>query len=363
LACSTSNRGAVKPAISRFQAGTRRPTASSPSKVGERNFLANRQTLSATATMAICRGIDLWPPSRILSETRVSAASKLRQTEYVETLSVLGREIDGTTLAVGTPLGPAALRDLFISTINHQASRRNRRHWPRHRRCRSKQAALGRAGLGLGRFGNTVTYSRSTHPKSYDQRDQFATQAGPRSLGVDVKFLPHHRGPCAIITRSTMDVVSLVRDARRLRNRRGGNRCRCSKKLLRRADDGAGVEPNGIGPRDITPGTNMANVGGSTYWATTRSCQRNIPGRSHRNTASRRRPCRCGQPLWLPAGQRRSWLIAVAATRQHQRPAPSVGAGLDMAFPLGAINVDYGSAVDEGLLRPWMRPCARRGGF
>ena len=35
--------------------------------------------------------------------------------------------------------------------------------------------------------------------------------------------------------------------------------------------------PNGFGPRDLTPGTTMQNVGGSAYWATT-ELQSNIPG-------------------------------------------------------------------------------------
>jgi outer membrane protein insertion porin family len=39
-----------------------------------------------------------------------------------------------------------------------------------------------------------------------------------------------------------------------------------------------GFAPNGIGPRDLTPGTTMDNVGGSMYWATTAELQSAIPG-------------------------------------------------------------------------------------
>ena len=39
-----------------------------------------------------------------------------------------------------------------------------------------------------------------------------------------------------------------------------------------------GFAPNGFGPRDLTPGTTMDNVGGSMYWATTAELQSAIPG-------------------------------------------------------------------------------------
>ena len=39
-----------------------------------------------------------------------------------------------------------------------------------------------------------------------------------------------------------------------------------------------GFATNGFGPRDLTPGTTMDNVGGSMYWATTAELQSAIPG-------------------------------------------------------------------------------------
>src|SRR5258708_38784955 len=39
-----------------------------------------------------------------------------------------------------------------------------------------------------------------------------------------------------------------------------------------------GFDTNGFGPRDLTPGTTMDNVGGSMYWATTAELQSAIPG-------------------------------------------------------------------------------------
>ena len=39
-----------------------------------------------------------------------------------------------------------------------------------------------------------------------------------------------------------------------------------------------GFASNGFGPRDLTPGTTMDNVGGGMYWATTAELQSAIPG-------------------------------------------------------------------------------------
>jgi len=38
-----------------------------------------------------------------------------------------------------------------------------------------------------------------------------------------------------------------------------------------------GFAPNGFGPRDITPGTTMDNLGGNIYWATSAELQAPMP--------------------------------------------------------------------------------------
>src|SRR5262249_55419945 len=38
-----------------------------------------------------------------------------------------------------------------------------------------------------------------------------------------------------------------------------------------------GFAPNGIGPRDLTPGSTMDNIGGTAFWGTTAEAQAPIP--------------------------------------------------------------------------------------
>ena len=90
-----------------------------------------------------------------------------------------------------------------------------------------------------------------------------------------------------------------------------------------------------FGPRDLTPGTTMDNVGGSAYWATTAELQSAIPGIPNeyglRATA------------FVDAGSvfRYSGSTASLQVANKNVVRSSVGAGLTWASPFGALTVDY----------------------
>jgi len=100
-----------------------------------------------------------------------------------------------------------------------------------------------------------------------------------------------------------------------------------------------GFALNGFGPRDLTPGTTMDNIGGNSYWATTGELQAPVPFMSSDfglkvalfadagNVWSYRGPTSFnGQSILLPS----SSLIR-----------SSVGTGLIWSSPLGPLRVDY----------------------
>ena len=102
-----------------------------------------------------------------------------------------------------------------------------------------------------------------------------------------------------------------------------------------------GFAPNGFGPRDLTPGTTMDNVGGSVYWATTAELQSNIPGvpsefglkaSAFVDAGS---VFRYGGPTTFP-GSAQSLQVANANVLRS-----SVGVGLSWASPFGALTVNY----------------------
>jgi outer membrane protein insertion porin family len=100
-----------------------------------------------------------------------------------------------------------------------------------------------------------------------------------------------------------------------------------------------GFAPNGFGPRDLTPGTTMDNVGGNIYWATTAELQSNIPG------VPQEYGLKAG--VFVDAGSVFGYGGPTTFPGQSLQVAgknivrSSVGAGLTWASPFGALTVDY----------------------
>jgi outer membrane protein insertion porin family len=102
-----------------------------------------------------------------------------------------------------------------------------------------------------------------------------------------------------------------------------------------------GFAPNGFGPRDLTPGTTMDNVGGSMYWATTAELQSNIPGVPQEYGLKATAFVDAGSvfrysgPTTFPGSTQSLQLANSNIVRS------SAGAGLTWASPFGALTVDY----------------------
>ena len=102
-----------------------------------------------------------------------------------------------------------------------------------------------------------------------------------------------------------------------------------------------GFAPNGFGPRDLTPGTTMDNVGGSMYWATTAELQSNIPGVPPEYGLKAVAFVDAGSvfrysgPTTFPGSTQSLQLANSNVVRS------SVGAGLTWASPFGALTVSY----------------------
>ena len=102
-----------------------------------------------------------------------------------------------------------------------------------------------------------------------------------------------------------------------------------------------GFAPNGFGPRDLTPGTTMDNVGGSMYWATTAELQSAIPGVPQEYGLKATAFVDAGSvfrysgPTTFPGSAQSLQLANSNVVRS------SVGAGLTWASPFGNLTVDY----------------------
>src|SRR5262249_30735968 len=101
-----------------------------------------------------------------------------------------------------------------------------------------------------------------------------------------------------------------------------------------------GFATNGFGPRDLTPGTTMDNVGGNIYWATSAELQSAIPfvppdaGLKVATFAD-------AGSLWRTSSAGATPGLSQSLISNSQAIRSSVGVGLVWDSILGPIRVDY----------------------
>src|SRR4029078_6323920 len=125
--------------------------------------------------------------------------------------------------------------------------------------------------------GDTVTYSTLDNNKNPTSGTKSQLTQDLAGLGGDVKFL-RTTEDLRYYHAINDDVVSLVRAQGGYVTGWGGQQGPLLTTFFGSPTMVRGFAANGFGPRDLTPGTSMDNVGGSIYWATTAQLQSNIPG-------------------------------------------------------------------------------------
>ena len=100
-----------------------------------------------------------------------------------------------------------------------------------------------------------------------------------------------------------------------------------------------GFAPNGFGPRDLTAGSTMDNVGGTSYWATTAELQSPIPGvpQEYGLKAS----------AFVDAGSVYAGSTQLLQVANSNIVRSSVGVGLTWDSPFGALTVNYAIPVTK----------------
>jgi outer membrane protein insertion porin family len=102
-----------------------------------------------------------------------------------------------------------------------------------------------------------------------------------------------------------------------------------------------GFAPNGFGPRDLTAGTTMDNIGGSSYWATTAQLTAPIPGMPA-EVPLRGAVFADAGSLWGYRGPSSFPALSQSLNAADSRKVrSSVGASLIWDSPMGPLHVDY----------------------
>jgi outer membrane protein insertion porin family len=309
-------------------------------KLGDSNFLGTGDTLKSSVTYGqYARGIDLSASEPYFMGTRISAGIELygRQNDTSPYQSY-GSDIYGATMQFGTPLTEQIGVQYRYSIYNQNvtidpASLVAAPSLP------VQQAALA-GPQWVSSIGDTVTYSTLDNNKSPTDGIKSQLTQDLAGLGGDVKFMRTTEDVRYYHPLSD-DVVSLVRGQGGYITGWGGQQVPLMNSFFGGPTMVRGFAPNGFGPRDLTPGTTMDNVGGSMYWATTAELQSAIPGvpQEYGLRASAFVDAgsvfHYGGPTIFP-GSAQSLQVANSNVVRS-----SVGVGLTWASPFGALTVNY----------------------
>jgi outer membrane protein insertion porin family len=303
-------------------------------KVGERNFYGTGKNVQAAFTYGqYGRGIDLVASEPYFLGTKVAAGIELfgRQTD-VSSYQSYGSSTYGTTLQLGTPINEQLGVQWRYSIYNQNVTLA-----PNGSGLTSSLAIQQAAAAGptwVSAPGSTVTYSTLDNTKSPTSGIRSQLTQDLAGLGGDVKFL-RTTEDVRYYKSINSDLVGMVRAQGGYITGWGGQQVPLMNNFFGGPTMVRGFAPNGFGPRDLTPGTTMDNVGGSMYWATTAELQSAIPGVPNEYGLK--------ATAFVDAGSvfRYSGSTAGLQVANKNVVRSSVGAGLTWASPFGALTVDY----------------------
>jgi outer membrane protein insertion porin family len=303
-------------------------------KVGDRNFYGTGKTVQAAFTYGqYARGVDLTASEPYFLGTRVSAGIELfgRQTDANSYQSYASATY-GTTLQLGTPINEQLGVQWRYSIYNQNITLGSNSSGLTPSLAIQQAAAAGPAWVSA--VGSTATYSTLDNARSPTNGIKSQLSQDLAGLGGDVKFLRTTEDVRYYKSLSS-DLVGMVRAQGGYVTGWGGQQVPLMNNFFGGPTMVRGFAPNGFGPRDLTPGTTMDNVGGSMYWATTAELQSAIPGVPDEYGLK--------ATAFVDAGSvfRYSGSTASLQVANKNVVRSSVGAGLTWASPFGALTVDY----------------------
>ena len=309
-------------------------------KLGDSNFLGTGRTANSSVTFGqYARAIDLAASEPYFLGTRVSAGIELygRQSDASPYQSY-GSDVYGATVQLGTPL-TEQLGVQYRYSLYNQNVTLNPASLVAAPSLPIQQAALA-GPQWVSAVGDTITYNTLDNNKNPTSGIKSQLTQDLAGLGGNVNFL-RTTEDVRYYHPISDDVVSLARAQGGYITGWGGQQVPLMNSFFGGPTMVRGFAPNGFGPRDLTPGTTMDNVGGSMYWATTAELQSAIPGipREYGLKASAFVDAgsvfHYGGPTVFP-GSAQS--LQVANTNVVRS---SVGVGLTWASPFGALTVNY----------------------
>ena len=307
--------------------------------IGDRNFLGTGDIAKATVTYGLyARGFDVAFIDPYALGPRTSLGGELfgKQT-FANSNQSYNTSLYGGKVLVGTPvtdqLNVAWNYSIYNQGVSLPAG--NTASLP------IQQAAQAGA-YWVSSVGNSVVYSTLDSTKNPTEGVRAQSSNDIAGLGGAAKF-----------ARSTEDVryyhpivgdvVGMVRAQGGYVTPWGGSQLPLLDGFFGGPQLVRGFAPNGFGPRDITPGTAMDNVGGNVYWTSSAELQAPVPLVPADAQLKMALFSDVGS-LWATGASSVSNLSTVSPSQQiaNSRAArASVGASLIWDSPFGPLRLDY----------------------
>jgi outer membrane protein insertion porin family len=315
-------------------------------KLGDRNFAGTGVALTSSFTYGqYAQGFDVSAVDPGFFGNRASGGIDLSAKETLSSDYQSYNTMNyGATMLVGTPLS-----EQLGMQFRYSLSRQQVTIDPASLAAPPSIAVQQAAATGpqwVSAVGDTATYSTVDNPKA--PTNGFSSQLSQdlAGLGGDVRFL-RTTEDFHYYHELNDDVVALARAQGGYITGWGGSQVPLIDNFFGGPSMVRGFAPNGFGPRDLTPGTTMDNVGGSMYWATTAELQSNIPGVPAETGLKAIAFVDAGSvfsyngPTTFP-GSTQSMQLANSNVLRS-----SVGVGLTWASPFGPLNVSYAVPITK----------------
>jgi outer membrane protein insertion porin family len=315
-------------------------------KVGENNFMGTGQVLKASLTYGqYAQGADLSASDPYFLGNHVSAGidvfAKQTDASYYQSY---GSDIYGATLQFGTPMNEQVGVQWRYS-ISRQDVTLDPTSLAATPSLPIQQAALA-GPAWVSAVGDTISYNTLDNTKNPTSGISAQVSQDLAGLGGDVDFL-RTTEDVRYYQAINNDLVGMVRAQGGYITGWGGQQVPLIDSFFGGPTMVRGFAPDGFGPRDLTPGTTMDNVGGSMYWATTAELQSAIPGVPQEYGLKALAFVDSGSvfnyagPTTFPGSTQSMQLANGNVVRS------SVGVGLTWASPFGALTVSYAAAITK----------------
>jgi outer membrane protein insertion porin family len=303
-------------------------------KVGENNFLGTGQTVKASISYGqYAQSADLSASEPYFLGTRVAAGIDFfaKQTD-ANSYQSYGSYSYGAAMSLGLPINEQVSTQLRYSITRQQVTL-DPSSLATTPSVPIQQAALA-GPQWVSAVGDTISYNTLDNNRNPTSGINSQLKQDLAGLGGDVKFL-RTTEDVRYYQSLNDDLVGMVRAQGGHIAGYGGQQVPLIDSFFGGPSMVRGFAPNGFGPRDLTVGSTMDNVGGTSYWATTAELQSAIPGVPQEYGLKASAFVDAGS-VFSYAGSTQSLQVANSNTMRS-----SVGVGLTWDSPFGALTINY----------------------